>query len=117
MEQNPSLSYSIQMLDHPNISSQFSNSLVQFFQSYLSDPSVQNYFNQINTNHQGGGGFIHPTISEEHEEEETETDQEQEDEENEEQESDHEQEEQEKQEQEEQDQEEQEKEQEEEETN
>ena len=101
MEQNPSLSYSIQMLDHPNISSQFSNSLVQFFQSYLSDPSVQNYFNQINTNHQGGGGFIHPTISEEHEEEETETDQEQEDEENEEQESDHEQEEQDQEEQEE----------------
>jgi hypothetical protein len=76
LEQNPSLSFSIQMLDNPNISSQFSNSLLQFFQSYLNNPSIQNYMNQINLNQVGQDGFVHSTIEEVEEQEQEEREQE-----------------------------------------
>jgi hypothetical protein len=53
-----SFAYSIDLLNNPNISSHFSNSLIQLLQEYMNDPAMQNYMSQYNLNQVGTGGFV-----------------------------------------------------------
>lgn len=59
---SPQMAYSIEMLSHPNISSQLSDTFLQFFQNYLQQPSTSSYLNQIDLNRVGTGGFVNGHI-------------------------------------------------------